>query len=55
MEKTRIRKVNLILVLMNLKIPRVCLTLKGKINELYFFVFDFSFIALLINDLWTLL
>ncbi|CAN5621838.1 hypothetical protein BH23THE1_BH23THE1_35020 [soil metagenome] len=37
---------------MNLKIPRVCLTLKGKIDEMYFLVFDFSYSF--VNDLWTL-
>jgi hypothetical protein len=53
MEKKSERKVNLILILMNLKVPRVCLTLKGKTNGLNFFlVFDFSYFV--VNDLWTL-
>ena len=53
MEKKSDRKVNLILVLMNLKIPRVGLTLKGKTNGLNFFVvFNFSY--RFVNDLWSL-
>ena len=47
------RKVNLILVSVNLKIPRVGLTLKGKTNGPNFIlVFDFSYFV--VNDLWTL-
>ena len=48
MEKKSDRKMNLILVLMNLKM-RVCLTRKGKTSWSNFFVFDFSYFV--VNDL----